>query len=58
MRQALPEVRARRRELMEAVKAIEQKGSELRKSCAEAEREALEDFEAISFFHHFQAFFH
>eukprot|EP00438_Fugacium_kawagutii_P011206 Skav213772 [mRNA] locus=scaffold3228:35821:39136:+ [translate_table: standard] len=46
-RQLLPELRAQRKELAEAVKGIEGKCGELRKCCAEAEREGREDFEAV-----------
>lgn len=46
-RQLAPELRTQRKELQEAVKAIEQKGDALRQSCAEAEREAREDFEML-----------
>ncbi|CAE7523546.1 unnamed protein product, partial [Symbiodinium pilosum] len=46
-RQLLPELRARRRDLDSAVQAIEARSGELRQRCAEAEREALEDFEVL-----------
>lgn len=46
-RQLLPELRAQRKELSEAVKGIEAKGAELRQGCAEAEREGREDFEML-----------
>ncbi|CAE7799600.1 unnamed protein product [Symbiodinium sp. CCMP2456] len=46
-RQLLPELRARRRDLDSAIQAIEARSGELRQRCAEAEREALEDFEVL-----------
>ncbi|OLP85764.1 hypothetical protein AK812_SmicGene33201 [Symbiodinium microadriaticum] len=46
-RQLLPELRARRRDLDSAIQAIEARSGELRQRCAEAEREALEDFEVM-----------
>ncbi|CAE7388975.1 unnamed protein product [Symbiodinium natans] len=46
-RQLLPELRGCRRDLDSAVQAIEARSGELRQRCAEAEREALEDFEVL-----------
>ncbi|CAJ1341977.1 unnamed protein product, partial [Effrenium voratum] len=45
--QLLPELRAQRQTLHQAAKGIEQRLGELRQRCAEAEREAREDFEVL-----------